>query len=80
MIKEIARALGLKSTPSTASPQHQPGKLTPEQIEERLAWIRSPRYQALRRETFARMGIRIENEPRTNAPGDHSWLKSGQGR
>jgi len=68
----------LKSTPSTASPQ--PGKLTPEQIEERLAWIRSPQYEAVRRATFARMGIRVENNQQQNEPGETDWLKSGGGR
>jgi len=80
IIKGIARALGI-SDPTT-SPQHQPGKpaLTPEQIQERVDYLRSPQYAAVRRETCARMGIRVENEQPRNDPGEHDWLKSGQGR
>jgi hypothetical protein len=62
----------------TTSPP-QPGALS-QQIDERLAWMRSPQYQAVRRATFARMGIRVENEQPQNGPGDHEWLYSGGGR
>jgi hypothetical protein len=62
------------------SPRQQPGKLTPEQLAERAAWLRTPAYQAVRRQMFDRMGIRVENAEPPNGPGDHDWLRSGQGR
>lgn len=76
-LREIARrALGLKPTikpPSNPAPTQQ-------QIEERLAWMRSPQYQAVRRATFARMGVHVENAQQQNEPGEQDWLRSGQGR
>jgi hypothetical protein len=77
IITGIARALGF-SKPAIKPP----GKpaLTPEQTAERLAWLQTPQYQALRRATFDRMNIRVENAEPPNGPGDHDWLRSGQGR
>jgi hypothetical protein len=63
----------------TTSPP-QPGALSQQQIDERLAWMRSPQYQALRQATFDRLGIRVENAQPRNEPGEHEWLYSGGGR
>jgi hypothetical protein len=72
-IKErMSRALGLES-PTKPTP-------TPQEIQDRLAWMRTPQYQALRRATFARMGVNVENAEQQNEPGDHEWLYSGGGR
>jgi hypothetical protein len=72
--------MSLKDRMSRALGLGQPNKPTPEQIEERLAWIRSPGYQAVRRQMFDHMGIRVENAQPQDGPGDHGWLRSGQGR
>ena len=77
IITGIARALGF-SKPAIKPP----GKpaLTPQQLEERAAWLRTPAYQAARRQMFDHFNIRVENSQPQNGPGDHDWLRSGQGR
>ncbi len=61
-IESILRRFGLLKRSDPTSPQQQPGKpaLTPEEIQARLDWLRSPGYQAVRREAFDHFGIRIE--------------------